>query len=82
MLDVRWKPTIPLVCLLLFLVAGCGSNLRSYILGDADVTVNDSANGRQIQVNRRQILDIVLANDYATSHGHWRDEEKYNLKIL
>lgn len=69
-----------LVCLLL--LVGCGSNFRSYFLGDADVTVNDSANGRHIQISTGQVLDIVLSDDYETSHCHWHDDQRYDVRIL
>jgi hypothetical protein len=72
-LDVVWKLAISSVCLLL-LVTGCRS--------EADVTANDSDNGRHIQLNSGQTFDIVLADDYETSKCQWRDEETYDTTIL
>jgi hypothetical protein len=81
-MDVRWRLAIWSVCLLL-LAAGCGSeSARYFFTGGADVTANDSDNGRHIQLNSGQILDIVLADDYQTSKCQWRDEEKYDSTIL
>jgi hypothetical protein len=69
---VRWKLAILSICLLL--VVGCASK--------ADVTANDSDNGRSIQLNRGQILDIVVADDFERSRCQWRDEQKYDVEIL
>jgi predicted secreted protein len=81
-LDLRWKLAISSVCLLL-LVAGCGSeSLKNFFTGAADVTANDSDNGRHIQLNKGQIFDIVLADDYETSKCQWRDDETYDTTIL
>ncbi|MBV8347328.1 MAG: hypothetical protein JOZ49_07295, partial [Mycolicibacterium sp.] len=69
------------VCLLM-VVAGCWSNLRSELLGSADVTANDSDNGRHVQLSSGQVLDIVLADDYETSKCQWFMEENYDETIL
>jgi hypothetical protein len=54
-LDVRWKLAISSVCLLL-VVAGCGSeSLKNFSTGNADVTANDSDNGRHIQIKRSDL---------------------------
>ncbi|CAM3409838.1 protease inhibitor I42 family protein [Mycobacterium intermedium] len=58
----------------LLLVAGCSS--ARY------VTVNDSDNGRHIELKSGQTLDIVLADDYETSHHQWRDEQTYDTSVL
>lgn len=67
---VRWK--VAMVCLLL--VVGCTPR--------PDVTASDSDNGGHIQVRSGQILDIVLADDYARSHCQWYDEQEYDFAIL
>jgi hypothetical protein len=46
------------------------------------VTANDSDNGGHVQIDRGQIFDIVLADDYAMSNCQWHDEEKYDFAIL
>jgi hypothetical protein len=55
---------------------------ENFSTGIADVTANDSDNGRHIQINSGQIFDIVVADDYETSKCQWRDEETYDTKIL
>jgi predicted secreted protein len=71
-LYVRWQLVISPLCLVL--VGGCTSK--------ANVTANDSDNGRHIQINSGQILDIGLADDYQTSGCQWRDEQKYDAAVL
>jgi predicted secreted protein len=68
---MRGKLTLSLVCLLL--VAGCS---------EADVTAHDSDNGGHVTIDKGEIFDIVLADDYQTSNCQWHDEEKHDFAIL
>ncbi|OBH85038.1 MULTISPECIES: protease inhibitor I42 family protein [unclassified Mycobacterium] len=69
---MRWKLALSSVFLLW--VAGCSP--------EPDVTASDSDNGGHISINNGQLFDIVLADDYVTSHCQWHDEEKYDFAIL
>jgi predicted secreted protein len=74
---VRLKWVLPLVCLLfvcLLLVAECSTS--------PDVEAHDSDNGGHVTIHKGDIFDIVLADDYQTSHCQWHEEGSPDGAIL
>ncbi|WP_139272929.1 protease inhibitor I42 family protein [Mycobacterium paraffinicum] len=68
---MRRKLALPLAGLLL--VAGCS---------EPDVSAHDSDNGGHVTIHTGDIFDIVLADDYQTSHCQWREEGASDGAIL
>ncbi|CQD02986.1 hypothetical protein BN1232_00299 [Mycobacterium lentiflavum] len=62
---------MPLACLLL--VTGCSS---------PDVAAHDSDNGGHVTIHKGDIFDIVLTDDYPTSHCQWHEEGSPDAAIL
>lgn len=66
--------------------AGCASQAepaaRHFQSPGADVTVTDSDNAGRVQLRVGQVLDIVLSDDYETTHCQWHDLQGYKWEVL
>lgn len=75
-----------LVVVVLILCAGCASRAEPaahrFQSPGADVTATDSDNAGHVQLRVGQILDIVLADDYETTHCQWHDQQGYKWEVL
>jgi hypothetical protein len=69
---MRWKPALSLACLIL-VAAGCSG---------PDVEAHDSDNGGHIAIDKGDILDIVLSDDYATTNCQWHPGEPKDWEVL
>ncbi|MCV7163906.1 protease inhibitor I42 family protein [Mycobacterium stomatepiae] len=68
---MRWK--VALSSAVLLLVAGCS---------ETNVTAHDSDNGRHVTIEKGDVFDIVLADNYPTSHCQWHEEGTPDTAIL
>ncbi|OBA58403.1 hypothetical protein A5647_21265 [Mycobacterium sp. 1100029.7] len=69
---MRCRLTLSLACLVL-VVAGCSS---------PDVEAHDSDNGGHVAIDKGDVFDIVLADDYATTNCQWHPGEPNDWAVL
>ena len=58
----------------LLLLAGCAPT--------PDVTITDADNGGHVTIDKGDILDVVLADDYETSKTQWREDGTFDWAVL
>ncbi|MEM6109986.1 protease inhibitor I42 family protein [Mycobacterium sp. 050272] len=66
-------PKLAMLLACLVLVAGCSS---------PDAAAHDSDNGGHVTIRKGDIFDIVLTDDYPTSHCQWHEEGSPDTAIL